>query len=437
MTTASLLALGALHAQDTAAPAQDSGTDTGMDAPALDSGTDSDMDGPQSPSQITPPTTPGENEDLDQTLYGDDQALADAQAEPVAQSRPWKLNLHASVDSRYDDNIFISSSGKQSDYITRLSAGGGLTLGDYTARLDNYLISDYTGIGEIFARHGGQDAYEQSASLIAQMLFGHLTVKGDLEFQDLADEDIDSGARARRQIYAGDFSARYDISDKTYLEATAQINIADYTLYLDSNDEHGGLSFNYLPDPDLTIGIGAMGGILNVQDATSQTYEQLLASASLAATGKFTIDASAGGEARQLSDGGNLLTPVFQLTGDYKPSDGLDLNITGFRKVLNSAFYTGADYIATGVSAGISYRISDRFSAQLNGGWEHTGYRNVATGASISRTDNYFFVNPTLRYTVSTYCHVDLYYLYRKNDSTYNTSSFNDAQAGFSLNFTY
>jgi hypothetical protein len=439
-----LLALGALgslcplRAQDLAV----------ADDPSMDfttTGTDAPVELPQilpevppdAPSQLAAPTTPDEASDLDQSLYGEDQMLADASPEPTAQGRPWKLNLHASVGSRYDDNIFITSTHPASDFVTRLTAGGGFTLGDYSDKKGDYLISDYTGIGEIFDRHGNEDAYEQNATLQGQAIFAHLTLQGNLQFQDLADEDIDIGARARRQIYTGDFTLRYDISDKTFLEATAQLTDANYDLYLDSNDERGGLSFNYLPDPTVIIGLGAMGGVLNVQDSGSQTYEQFLASTRINFTGKFTLKAGAGVEDRQLTDGGSFVTPVFQLAGDYSPTESTDLTLSAYRQVANSAYYSGADYIDTGVSAGARYDLSSRFSVLLGGGFDNTAYRDVATGARIARTDNYYFIRPGLRYTASPYCNVELYYIHRQDASTLATSSFTNNQVGVTLNFAF
>jgi hypothetical protein len=416
-----------LRAQD--APAAGPSTD-------LTSGTET-ASGPGSPTDATAPTTPDAALALDQTLYGEDQATADAPPEPVTQTRPWKFNLHASLDSHYDDNVFISSVAKQSDIVTRLTAGGGFTVGDYTDKHDNYLISDYTGIGELFGRHSNQDAYEQNASIDSLVRLAHLTLHGSFQFQDLADEDIDVGTRTRRQIYTGNFGARYDISDKTYLELTDQVTIANYDLYLDSTDERGGLSFNYLPDPSLTIGLGAMAGILSVQDSGSQTYEQLLASLQVDLTSKLTLKASAGVEDRQLQTNGDLTTPIFDLAGDYKPLDGLDLTLTAYRRVLNSAFYSGYDYIATGVGVGAAYQFTPRFTLLLGGGYENTSYRSTTTGASISRKDDYFYARPALRYVGSEYWNIELYYYYRKDNSTLSTSTFEDTQTGAAVNFTY
>jgi hypothetical protein len=392
---------------------------------------------PSLPAQAGPPTTPDEASALDQSLYGGDEALAEAAPEPTAQSRPWKFNLHASAGAYYDSNIFIAPTNKQSDYVTTVAVGGGLTLGDYTARLNNYLITDYTGTGEFFARHSNQNAFEQNASIEGQLVFAHLTLHGDFEYVDSADGNIDIGARVRSETYTGLGSARYDFSDKTFLLATAQVTISHIDQYVGSNDERGGLSFNFLPDPSVTLGLGVTGGVLNVDDSGSQTYEQLLASVQLAATSKFTLQASAGVEDRQTPTNKGLVTPVFNLSGDYKPFEELDLTLTGYRRVVNSANYIGSDYIATGVTATAQYRLSARFDILLGAGYTNNDYRDVAAGNGISRDDNYFFVRPSIRYTASSYCNVELYYFYRDNRSTVGSSSFDETQAGIAVTFTY
>ncbi len=389
------------------------------------------------PAEIRPPTTPDEADALNQLLYGEDQALNAAPAEPDAQSRPWKMNLHASAGTRYDSNIFIASTGKKADLVSLLCAGGGISVGDYTARQNNYAIGDYTGTAELFGRHSDEDAYEQKASFEGQILAGHLTMHGDFQFLGLDDSNIDIGGRVRSQTYIGTGSARYDISDKTYLEATAQVTIADYDRYLGSDDERGGLSFNYLPDPSLTIGLGVMGGVLHVQDASAQTYEQYSAKVKFVATEKFTIEASAGVEDRQTAEDKGLITPILELAGDYKPFEGLDLTLTAYRRVMNSAYYAGSDYIATGVSAGAKYEISSRFALLLDTGYINCDYRDIAVGSNVSRDDNYFYVRPAFRYTASRYCNVELYYFYRNNESSVDWASFDDTQVGATLNLLY
>ena len=441
MTAASILALSALRAQD---PAAVDTAPTSFAEPALP--TASDADGtpatvPPTPEdvapQITAPTTPDEAEALDQTIYGGDEAADEAAAEPVAQGRSWKVNLHASAGTRYDNNIFIASTGKQADIVTGVTAGAGLTLGDFTDKKGNYLIADYTGIGEFFERHTNQDAYEQNASLEGKVNLAHLTIQGNFSFQDLSEEDIDVGTRTQQDISFGSLAVRYDISDKSYVEATGQVTLDDYQTYLDSNDERGGLSFNYLPDPDLTVGLGVMAGVLHVEDSGSQPYEQLLASAKMNVTDKFTLIADAGIENRQLVNGGSLTTPVFQLTADYKPFEGLDLSLTGYRQVVNSASYSGYDYISTGVTANVRYELSSRFSVLMGGGYVNMNYKDSSGAAGISRDDDYFYVRPAFRYTASQYWNVELYYLYSEDDSTLATSSFNDTQVGLTFTFAF
>jgi hypothetical protein len=273
--------------------------------------------------------------------------------------------------------------------------------------------------------------------MATQLLFGHLKVNADFTFEDATEDNIDIGARIRRKIYTGHAGVRYDISDKTYVEVTGQVTIADYQTYLDSDDERGGVSFNYLLDPSVTLGLGATAGVLHVQDSPSQTYEQLLVTMQVDVTDKFTLSASAGGEDRQTPTQGDLYTPVLDLTADYKPFQELDLSLSAFRRFENSAYYAGSDFISTGVSAAAKYALSERFTLMLQGEYANCDYRDVSTGTGISRNDNYLSIRPAFRYTASSNCSVDLYYFYRDNESTYAGSSFTDTQVGVDFTFTY
>lgn len=433
MIIATLLSINALPARGQGSFPEESGSSV-----VLDSGTDALLkaDGASSP-EAAPPTTPADEETLEQSLYGEDDARNAMPAEPDAQSRSWKVNLHASASNYYDSNILSSHSHRESDDVSNLSAGGGVTLGDYTARQYNYLISDYTGIAELFGSHGNLDAYEQKASLEAQILSGHFTFHGDFQFQDLDDENIDTNGRTRREYYTGDLDIRYSLSDKSYLEGTGKITDASYTSYLDSNDESGAISFNYLPDPDVTLGLGILGGVLNVQHTGSQTYEQILASAKVAATEKFTMSASGGVEDRQTPDDKGLVNAVFDLGASYAPFEGLALTLDGYRRVVNSALYLGSDFIATGISGGASYDLSSRFSLSLQTGYVNDDYRDVTGNGVSERTDDYFFVRPAFAYIASRYLKFELFYNYQTDDSSVETSSFDSAEAGVVVNLQY
>ncbi len=415
ITAVALLSFSSVLAQD-----MDDAAEPGLPTKASSADLASDSDNallPTAPAEVVappsaPPTTPDEAQSLEQSAYGEDQALSDAPPEPDAQSR-------------------------QSDFVSLLSLGGGLILGDYTARENNYFTSDYTATAELFKRHTNQDAIEQNLSMEGQVKLAHITFRGDVQIQDTTESNVDIGNRVRSQIYTAHASARYDVSEKTYVEATGQIIVAHYSSYIGSNDGRAGVAFHYMPNPRTTVGVGVMGGVLTVAGSPSQTYEQLLASYQMLATGKFTVDASAGVEDRQTPNNKGLITPVFDITGAYKPFQGLDLSLSAFRRVVNSAFYAGSDYIATGVTAGGQYQLSARFTLILDAGYMNDDYRDVATGPGVARDDNYIFVRPALRYTPSKYWDVELYYYYRNNHSSVHAFTFNDTQVGVSVNLKF
>jgi hypothetical protein len=122
---------------------------------------------------------------------------------------------------------------------------------------------------------------------------------------------------------------------------------------------------------------------------------------------------------------------------DYKPFEELDLSLSAFREIENSAYFAGSDFISTGVTASVKYDFSARFTLMLQGGYANGDYRDVGGGAGVSRTDNYLFVRPTFRYIASPNCNIELYYFYRDNESTLSNYSFTDTQVGGDVTFTY
>jgi hypothetical protein len=105
--------------------------------------------------------------------------------------------------------------------------------------------------------------------------------------------------------------------------------------------------------------------------------------------------------------------------------------------MINSASYLGTDYIGTGIDFRAAYELSARFTLLLQAGYANDDYRDVASGSTVSRDDNYFYIRPGFRYTASPYCYLELYYFYRNNDSSINTASFNDMQIGMTVNVTF
>jgi hypothetical protein len=163
-----------------------------------------------------------------------------------------------------------------------------------------------------------------------------------------------------------------------------------------------------------------------------QTYEQVNVRATYQVTGKISLNASAGVEFRQFENSGvdDHVSPVYELGATYQPFDGTTINVTGTRRTLNSAVLTGQDYEVTSIILGARQRFFQRFYAGFTGGYEHSEYFDALAGIGANRKDDYFFIEPGIDVTLTSFWTMGIFYLHRDNSSSLERFSFYDNQVG-------
>ncbi len=77
----------------------------------------------------------------------------------------------------YDDNIFLTTENRVADVIWTLSAGLAFELGDFRGTTENYLSAYWLGIPVIYTNNPEQNAFNQSAALLAQYRWNRLVAR--------------------------------------------------------------------------------------------------------------------------------------------------------------------------------------------------------------------------------------------------------------------
>lgn len=378
-------------------------------------------------------------------------------AEVSSEPRRFQYELRATVRGVYDDNINLSQTNKVSDYYIAIEPAITVGFGDITGHLDNYIRLDYAPSILIFTDHSGNDAVQQLVHLEGQHSFGHLTLTlgEDLAILDGTDlgsttdattpgghVNLDVSGRTRVDTYSTRLNASYDLTGKTFLSSGLDSAITEYpssTLF-SSETISGNLFINYRYSDKVTVGIGGTGGYDFVSDPNpNQSFEQANARLSYQATGKVNFNASGGVEFRQFeqSSRGQYISPVFDLSASYQPFDGTNFVLSGNRRTYNSGVFAGQDFSGTTLTASLRQRLARRFFLGVSGGYEYADYFSSVSGVAATRSDNYYFVEPTLDFSLTRFWTVGVYYLHRQNDSSLNSFQFSDNQVGFRTTVTF
>ena len=188
------------------------------------------------------------------------------------------------------------------------------------------------------------------------------------------------------------------------------------------------------------IGLGGTGGYDLVDDPNpDQTFEQANVRLSYQATGKVSLNASGGVEFRQFenSSRGQYISQVFQIGATYEPFDGTSLSLDVNRRTINSAVFAGQDFESTSISVAARQRLLQRIVLGANVGYENTDYFSTVSAVGANRTDNYYFVEPTIDVMITRFWKIGAYYLHRQNDSSLNSFSFYNNQVGIRTTLTF
>jgi hypothetical protein len=357
-------------------------------------------------------------------------------------ARKWRLLLGVSAAAIYDDNIFLSERNEKSDFIFTLSPSIGIGIGDPERR---YLSLIYTPSFVYFADHSDESAVEHQVNLIFRHRTDRWVVEANARFAALTGangEDENErgervGERVNRETYVAGLRLTYLLSDKTSIENATSVGYTDYDEFLDTFDIVNRTFIDYMVTGKTTLGLGVGVGYAKTDGGPEQVYEQGLLRIGYTPTSKITLTANGGAEFRQVDGGENQVNGIFGLGVAYKPFDGTSLSLEGYRRVRPSSVFADTNYTVTGVAAIARQRILHKFHFSLAAGYEHTEYNSLVDRTNFTRDDNFFFIRPAVEFRIRERALVELFYEYRRNDSSFQEFEFANNRIGVRVGFTF
>ena len=345
----------------------------------------------------------------------------------------------------WDDNIFLDHDHKTSDYYFAIEPQLTLGIGDMEGRSRSWLRLDYMPSGLLFVNHSEEDAFNQlihfeagySSGRLRLSLFEDIALLQSANLNSFIDTtglwaNTDASAPTRMNIFNTRARAEYDLTAKLWLEADLDSytyfypnNISDYTVA-------GGLYINYRWLPKVSVGVGGTFGYNWVDDPTpNQTFEQINARLYYEVTAKLGLYASGGVEFRQFDgDRSTYTTPVFELGLTYYPFSGTTVTLAAGRRIYNSGFEPGQDFTNTYVIGRFQQRLFHRVYLGLAGGYENSNYFAADDNVNAFRSDDYWFIEPSVDVLITRWLSAGVYYLHREDISNVDFFSFDDNQVG-------
>lgn len=378
--------------------------------------------------------------------------------------------MHGRVSTAfiYDDNISLHDNPRSGtrvggintgrdqeplgdDFIFTISPGVIVTKAEALDESRTAFTLDYAPAFHFFLKNSGENSIDHNARMNAGYAFTKLTLGLVQSFAITEGGVVDVGDRVGQKTYQTGASARYEMTEKTFLALDGSIRITDYDSLTDSDEWSVTPTANYQITPKTALGLGVTYGQLTVAETRlrrgttnqfetvneTQPYVGPTFRAAYRTTEKTDVSLSFGGEYRMYSDGSSSFGPVFSLSGSYRPREGTSFTIEGHRREQNSAVISGANYVATGGSIGARQRLRDRLFGTLTFSYDHSDYEPVSRGVSVDRQDDYFLLRSGLEAILGRSWTIGLFYQYREDVSSDDSYSFNNNQVGIQATWGY
>jgi hypothetical protein len=395
---------------------------------------------------------------------------------------PADVHLRASTSFIYDDNISLHDQPRivpgisarrvdpplGDDFILTFAPGVALTKATTLEDSRTAFGLDYSPAFLFFMKNSQENSIDHTAKFNAGYGFTKLTLALVQDFASTSGGVVDVGTRVNQMNYRTGISARYEVTEKTFLQGEGTFSIRDYETLTDSQEWSFTPTANYQISPKVTLGLGLTVGQLLVDqqmqesfvipswtnqntgfvtDAKTnqvtkvvtrkQTYFGPTLRANYKTTEKTEVSITFGGEWRSYDDGRSSFGPVFSVNGSYQPWQGTRFSLEAHRREQNSAVLSGANYISTGVSLSGRQELAQRLSGHMQVSYDNAAYKPTSRGISTSREDDYYLMRYGLDAILGRSWTIGVFHQYREDISSEKSFSFRNNQVGIQAAWGY
>lgn len=348
------------------------------------------------------------------------------------------LELGAVLSVAYDSNIYLSRKNEVHDQLTRIGASVAYAKGDPKEGEGGFIKFAYQPTGVVYAENRDGNRVDQIAAMSTGWKWSSASLAYSVSAKNLGDATPDTGQQTDRLEFDHEVLAAWSPRQKITLELAAgsrDFKYSDPSLY-DSSETFVRSAIRYAYSPKTQIGLAYQIGDLKVDGGNSQKLQQITADLAWQPREKIKINLKAGLEHRN-SKSGSESNPLLDGKIEWSPRVGTQIYLSGYQRQQASAYYAGQNYESVGVSAGVSQRLGNHWSARVEAGKEKVDYSRVSGAGSAGRNDTIWFVRPALDYKLTDAFDVSIFYQISNDSSSDTDFGYRQQLAGIELNYKF
>ena len=357
-----------------------------------------------------------------------------------ALPRRWVFNASVSAGFQYDDNLTLQESGNLGSGYFVVAPTVGVKYGPMSSGLSFSL--QYTPSFEWYLEDDVGNAVNHNVGATFNWEHGPLRLFGGVTFTSAEGADVDAGERIARDAAAGSLGLSYDYSDKTTFGLTYGTTLfnPEEDKYVGSNRQIAGAFVDYDVTGKTTLGLGGEYEFQEVEKGSDSNAYRFLLRLKWAATSKLTVNAVAGPEIREYTEGDSGLEAYWRLGIDYNFIDTgkTKLSFDVYRNQESSVALVGQAYTATGVVGTFTYNPSSRLQLSAAAGYEFADYTGTSSSIIADRQDHLYFIRPAIAWSFSSRTSLSVFYQFTQNSSSgVGEASFERNSYGVMMNVAY
>lgn len=356
----------------------------------------------------------------------------------AGETRQQELEMGVNISAVYDDNIYLSASRKEADLVMRVALAIHYRRGDKLSGEGGYLSVAYRPTAVVYADNSDNSRFDQVAEWDIGWRGKKTAIFWKGAARQLGDATADTGTLTDRTEFSNEVRLAWSIREKLSVELAGGRESVSYDspAYADSALNYGELALRYTHSPKTRLGMIYKAGRFEVDGAGEQTVQRFTGKMEWTPREKIAVDLELGGEHRSF-DRGSETSPVVEGRIGWKPKEGTEVYLAGYRREQASAYLPGQNYTQTGAALGISQRLGSDWTARVEGGVERAKYSVVSGNSTGGRVDRIHFIRPALEYRVTDDFSMGLFYRYSQNDSNRTGLGHENHSAGVEMGYRF